>query len=64
MNNLLRNFKHFDKCYSKDQIPLIKNNKSLIFNLQNSDQKGSHGYLYLEKIITYLYLIVLVLEIS
>ena len=26
----------------KDQIPLIKNNKSLIFNLQNSDQKGSH----------------------
>ena len=38
INNLLRNFKH----YSKDQIPLIENNKSLIFNLQNSDQKGSH----------------------
>ena len=42
INNLLKNFKYFDKCYSKDQIPLIKNNKSLIFNLQNSDQSGSH----------------------
>ena len=26
----------------KDQIPLIENNKSLIFNLENSDQSGSH----------------------
>ena len=42
INNLLKNFKHFVKCYSKDQIPLIENNKSLIFNLQNSNQKGSH----------------------
>ena len=42
INNLLKNFKHFDKCYSKDQIPLIKNNKSLVFNLQNSNQPGSH----------------------
>ena len=42
INNLLKNFKHFDKCYSKDQIPLIENNKSLIFNLENSDQSGSH----------------------
>ena len=41
-NNLLKNFKHLDKCYSKDQIPLIENNKSLIFNLENSNQKGSH----------------------
>ena len=42
INNLLKNFKDFEGCYSKDQIPLIENNKSLIFNLQNSDQKGSH----------------------
>ena len=42
INNILKNFKHFDKCYSIDQIPLIGNNKSLISNLQNSDQKGSH----------------------
>ena len=42
INNLLKNFKYFEGCYSKDQIPLIENNKSIIFNLQNSDQKGSH----------------------
>ena len=42
INNLLRNFKNFEGCYSKDQIPLIGNNKSLIFNLENSDQKGNH----------------------
>ena len=42
MNNLLKNFKNFEACYSKDQIPLIGNNKSLIFNLQNRHQKGSH----------------------
>ena len=28
--------------FSKDEIPLIKNNKSIIFNLQNSDLPGSH----------------------
>ena len=42
INNLLKNLKNFEGCYSKDQIPLIENNKSLIFNLENSDQKGSH----------------------
>ena len=42
INNLLKDFKIFSGCYSKDQIPLIENNKSLIFNLQNSNQKGSH----------------------
>ena len=42
INNLLKNFKNFEGCYSKDQIPLINNNKSLIFNLENSHQAGSH----------------------
>ena len=28
--------------FPKDEIPLIENNKSLIFNLQNSNEKGSH----------------------
>ena len=42
INNLLKSFKNFDGVYFKDQIPLIENNKSLIFNLQDSDQKGSH----------------------
>ena len=42
INNLLKNSKNFEGCYSKDQIPLIENNKSLTFNLENSDQSGSH----------------------
>ena len=41
-NIFINNFKNFEGCYSKDQIPLIENNKSFIFNLLNSDQKGSH----------------------
>ena len=29
-------------CFSKDQIKLIENDKSIIVNLQNSNQPGSH----------------------
>ena len=39
---ILKKFLNFEGCYSKDQIPLIENNKSLIFNLENSHQSGSH----------------------
>ena len=42
INNLLKNEKSYLSTFSKDEIPLIENNKSLIFNLQNSDQTGSH----------------------
>ena len=42
INNLLKNLKNFEGCYSKDQIPLIENKKSLISNLENSDKTGSH----------------------
>ena len=42
INNLLKNEKSYSNTYSKDEIPLIENNKSLIFNLQNSNQPGTH----------------------
>ena len=42
INNLLKDYKNFIGCYSKDQIFLIENNKSIIMNLQNSNQPGSH----------------------
>ena len=42
INNLLKNEKSYLSAFSKNEIPLITNNKSLIFNLQNSDQSGSH----------------------
>ena len=42
INNLLKDQKPYLGTFSKDEIPLIENNKSLIFNLQNSNQSGSH----------------------
>ena len=42
INNLLKEEESYLNTYSKDEIPLIENNKSLIFNLQNSNQPGSH----------------------
>ena len=38
----MRNNINFSRCFSKDQIILLYNNKSLIYNLQNSNEKGSH----------------------
>ena len=42
ISNLLKDEKSNLPTFSKDEIPLIENNKSLIFNLQNSNEKGSH----------------------
>ena len=42
INNLLKDEKSYLDTFSKDEIPLTENNKSLIFNLQNSNQPGSH----------------------
>ena len=42
INNLLKDEKSYLGTFSKDEIPLIENNKSLIFNLQNSNEEGSH----------------------
>ena len=39
INNLLKNEKSYLGTFSKDEIPLIENNKSIIFNLQNSNEK-------------------------
>ena len=36
INDLLKNEKYFIGCYSKDNIPLIRNNESIITNTQNS----------------------------
>ena len=36
INDLLKNEKSYLSTFSKDEIPLIESNKSLIFNLQNS----------------------------
>ena len=42
INNLLIDKESYLNTFSKDEIALIGNNKSIIFNLQNSNQAGSH----------------------
>ena len=42
INKLLKDEESYLSTFSKDEIPSIENNKSLIFNLQNSNQAGSH----------------------
>ena len=42
INNLLKDNKNFKGCFSKDQISLIENNNSMIINLNNSNEPGSH----------------------
>ena len=42
INNLLKDNRNFSGCFSKDRIILLDNDKSLINNLQNSNEKGSH----------------------
>ena len=42
INDLLKDNKFFEGCFSKDKIILLDNNKSLIYNLHNSNQNGSH----------------------
>ena len=42
INNLLKDEESYLNTFSKDEIPLTENDKSLIFNLQNSDLPVSH----------------------
>ena len=49
INNLLKDEESYLNTFSRDEILLIENNKSLIFNLQNSNQSGSHWIALLRK---------------
>ena len=42
INNLLKDNKFFEGCFSKDKIILLDDNKSLIYNTNNSDKKSGH----------------------
>ena len=53
IDNLLKDYRHFIGYFSKDQIQLIENNKSMIINLQNSNQPGSHWTSLKKLIILY-----------
>ena len=46
IDDILKNNVNYIGTYSKDNVPLLKNNQSTIINLQDSDKKGSHWVSY------------------
>ena len=46
IDEILQYDKNYIGTYSKDNVPILKNNQSTIINLQNSDKNGSHWVSY------------------
>ena len=46
IDEILQYDKNYIGTYSKDNVPILKNNESTIMNLQDSDKKGSHWVSY------------------
>ena len=46
IDKILKNNENYIGTYSKDNVPILKNNQSTIINLQDSDKKGSHWVSY------------------
>ena len=57
IDEILKNDKNYIGTYSKDNVPLLKNNQSTIINLQDSDKSGSLGFIIKELVIKYFILI-------
>ena len=46
IDEILKHDKNYIETFSKDNVPILKNNKSTIINLQDSDKSGSHWVSY------------------
>ena len=46
IDEVLQHDKNYIGTYSKDIVPILKNNQSTIINLQDSDKNGSHWVSY------------------
>ena len=46
IDEILKHDKNYIGKFSKDNVPLLKNNQSTIINLQDSDKSGSHWVSY------------------
>ena len=46
IDEILKHDENYIGTFSKDNVPILKNNKSTIINFQDSDKKGSHWVSY------------------
>ena len=46
IDEILKHNENYIGTYSKDNVPILKNNQSTIINLQNSDRNGTHWVSY------------------
>ena len=46
IDEILKNNVNYIGTFSKDNVPILKNNQSTIINLQDSDKKGSYWVSY------------------
>ena len=46
IDEILKHNENYIGTYSKDNVPILKNNKSTIINSQDSDKNGSHWVSY------------------
>ena len=46
INEILKNDKNYTGTFSKDNVPILKNNESSIVNLANYEEIGSHWVCY------------------
>ena len=53
IDEILKHDKNYIGTYSKDNVPILKNNQSTIINLQDSDKNGSHWVSYKKLVIRY-----------
>ena len=61
IDEILKNNVNYKGAFSKDNVPILKNNQSTIINLQDSDKKKVIGFLIKKLVIKYIILIRMVL---
>ena len=61
IDEILKHDKNYIGTYSKDNVPILKNNQSTIINLQDFDKKGSVIGFHLKKLIIKYFILILML---
>ena len=57
IDEILQHNENYIGTFSKDNVPILKNNQSTIINLQDSNLPGSHWASYKKLVIKYFILI-------